>query len=253
MITYHILASGSNGNCTLVQTPDTNILIDVGISLRSVKEKLKTLNLTLEEIDAVLITHEHIDHTRSLKQIPLEKIYSGAGTCSLIAENELQPYTPFSLQDMTIIPIPLSHDCVNGFGYLIHNHVESLVYLTDTGYVAQKNKEYLKNATHYIVECNHDVAMLSQSNRPAYLIRRILSDSGHLNNEQCGEFLASVISHTTKSITLAHLSGEANDPKLALSTVQTILKEYNIDYQHIQIKSASRHCMIKGWDDEKSF
>lgn len=250
MLRYHMLASGSNGNCTLVQTRATNILIDVGIPIRSLKEKLAVFGLTLEEIDAIFITHEHIDHTRSVLQVPMEKVYSGAGTCPLLEGHELYPYQEVKINDMTIMPIPISHDCQNGLGFLIVNQIEKLVYITDTGYIPYKHQELLKGATHYVIESNHDVTMLMQSSRPPYLIRRILSDNGHLNNEQCGEFLANVVTPQTKSIMLAHLSEEANDPKLALDTVQEILLDYQIPIQHIQLKSASRHRLTRGWDDE---
>jgi phosphoribosyl 1,2-cyclic phosphodiesterase len=247
---YYLLASGSNGNCTLIQTKEANILIDVGISLASMKQRLEALGLSLESIDAIFITHEHIDHVRSLPSFPLEKVYSGAGTCPLLDNHILQAYQPFSIKDMTITPIPLSHDCINGFGYVVQNHIERLVYLTDTGYVAAKNQSYIQGATHYVVESNHDVEMLLNSNRPRYLVRRILSDYGHLNNEQCGEMLAKVIDMSTKSITLAHLSEEANDPALALEAVQAIFSDYGIAYHHILMQSASRYRMTRGWEHE---
>lgn len=241
MIKFKVIASGSTGNSTLVQTKETNMLIDVGIPYRTMIQELSLAGLTIEDIDIVLITHEHIDHVRSLKYFPEAKIYSGAGTLMLKNSNVIEPYEKYEYKDLSFLPLPISHDCLNGLGYVIQNHNENLVYITDTGYIPHKHHKHLKGATHYIIEANHDVQMLWESSRPPYLIRRIASDNGHLSNEQCGEFLADVISMNTQTITLAHLSEEANEPELAIKTVKKVLQEQGLTYNHIEIKDAPRY------------
>lgn len=251
MLKYHVLASGSKGNATLVETTKTKIVIDVGVGIKELERKLISLNIDINEIDAFLITHEHIDHIRAIQYIPREKIYTGVGFFPINEENFLYAFMERIIGDMKITPLPISHDSLSGFGFVIKNDVEKLVYITDTGYVSSRNIKYMANATHYIIESNHDIQMLYESGRPHYLIRRILSDNGHLNNEECGEVLAKTIDETTKTVTLAHISEVANEPALALTTVKKILKEYGIEHDQILFQVADQEEITKGWDDEK--
>lgn len=243
---YWTLASGSSGNATLIENNGKTLLIDIGISFASLETKLSDLGFCFEKIDAVLITHEHSDHIKSIKFVELSKLYGSRGTTTLYEENKLDIFNTYLIASFKIIPFPLSHDAVNGIGYIIETDDEKLVYLTDTGYINSKTLQYLKNATHYLFESNHDIKMLMNCKRPMILKKRILSDSGHLSNVDSALNLASLIGNNTVSIMLIHLSEVANDPKLALSELHRVCFSRNVDLSHISINVAARFEISKG-------
>lgn len=248
---FYLLASGSYGNCTLIKTKGKNILVDFGLGIIETKAKLLELGCTLEDIDAVLITHEHSDHIKSIQYLKSDKVYATFETLSSKVNgfNPVKPLSIYEIGGIHIMPVPISHDVRNGVGYIIDDGEERIVYMTDTGYVNRKYYELLKNATHYIFESNHNVDMLLQTSRPFFLKRRILSDEGHLSNEDSGEILARLIGSTTKTIVLAHLSEDANTKELAYATVKEILLEKDIDISNIELKSADRYEITKGREE----
>lgn len=230
-----VLSSGSKGNCTYVETDEAKILIDLGTSSLYVENALKDINVDPEEIDIILLTHTHTDHTAGLKVFLkkysttlylTEKMYEDIKEdikitdCSFI-ENS------FSYKDAYIDYIKTSHDVTDSNGYIIESDSASVVYITDTGYINYKNETKLKNKNIYILESNHDVEMLRNGKYPYHLQQRILSDSGHLSNEECAKYLSRYIGENTKTIFLAHLSDENNSPEVAMKTVVNILKENN--------------------------
>lgn len=230
-----VLSSGSKGNCTYVETDEAKILIDLGTSSLYVENALKDINVDPEKIDIILLTHTHTDHTAGLKVFLkkysttlylTEKMYEDIKEdikitdCSFI-ENS------FSYKDAYIDYIKTSHDVTDSNGYIIESESASVVYITDTGYINYKNEPKLKNKNIYILESNHDVEMLRNGKYPYHLQQRILSDSGHLSNEECAKYLSKYIGKNTKTIFLAHLSDENNSPEVAMKTVVNILKENN--------------------------
>lgn len=245
---FYLLASGSYGNCTLIKANGKNILVDFGLGIIETKTKLFELGCTLEDIDAVLITHEHSDHIKSIQYLKSDKIYATFETLSSKVNgfNQIKPLAIYDICGIHIMPIPISHDVKNGVGYIIDDGNERMIYMTDTGYVNRKYYELLKNADHYIFESNHNVDMLLRTSRPFFLKRRILSDEGHLSNEDCAEILAKLIGSNTKTIVLAHLSEDANTKELAYTTVREILLEKELDISNIEIKSADRYEITKG-------
>ena len=239
-----VLGSGSKGNSTYININNKKILIDVGFSYKQIKEKLSEINVDPKEIDILLITHEHTDHTYGLK-VFFNKVKPELYITKEIAESILDDSyekTNYLLDEIVldgilIKPIPLSHDSITINGYLIENDSESVVYITDTGYINQRYFSYLKNKTYYIIESNHDTEKLIKGPYPEYLQRRILSDKGHMSNELCAGYLRKLIGENTKKVILAHLSQENNSPSLAINTVRTILKENNIEINDLQCAS----------------
>ena len=229
-----ILGSGSKGNSTLLEIKETKILIDVGFSYRSLKEKLSSINVTPQDIDYIFITHDHSDHIYGLSTFL--KMYNPYVYMSpKIAEiyfnkkyNKLRYLKEsFEIKDIKVTLIPTSHDSTDSDGFLIEYLGDSLVYITDTGYIPSKLLSKIKNKKYYIIESNHDIDMLINGSYPPYLQKRILGDSGHLSNELCGMYLSKIIGNNTEKIVLAHLSEENNSASIALKTVSGLLKDAN--------------------------
>jgi len=236
-----VLGSGSKGNSTFIDLGDKKILIDVGFSYKQIKEKLSLINVDPHEIDALLITHDHIDHTYGLKVFlnkvkPTLFITPEVENFCLGTKYENSEYlTDEMIYYGTLIkPIPLSHDALTINGYLIEKDNDSLVYITDTGYINKKNFIYLKNKNYYILESNHDTEMLIKGPYPEYLQRRIISDKGHLSNELCAGYLSRLIGPNTKKVVLAHLSESNNTKELALSTNKKVLEENDIIFDTLE-------------------
>ena len=235
---YYGLCSGSKGNCWIIETESVSVMLDCGFTKKYLLEKMEESGIALEQIDALLITHTHSDHIKQLKSFSYLPVYS---VCDLDLGMRVQPYESFQIKDLKITPLAASHDAEGCCGYLFEENDESLVYLTDTGYVSKGNMEWMKNLDYYILESNHDVEMLMNTNRPFATKSRIYSDQGHLCNEDCAQVLVNVIGSKTKEITLAHLSEDANTPEKALSVVSQCLK----DYKGILQAAKQREC-IKG-------
>lgn len=239
-----VLGSGSKGNSTFIDFGKKKILIDVGFSYKHIKEKLENINIDPHEITDVLITHDHTDHTYGLK-VFLNKVNPTLHTTpeveKLILKESYEKteylMDEFYIDDIFIKVIPTSHDAVTANGFLIEYNNESLVYITDTGYINHRHLVYLQNKTYYIIESNHDTEMLINGPYPEYLQRRILSDKGHLSNELCAGYLSRLIGPDTKKVILAHLSESNNEPNLAIETVENILDENNVDYKEITYAS----------------
>lgn len=238
---YISLCSGSKGNCSIIQHQNTVLMIDCGASQKYIKQRLEEIGIPLEKVDSVLITHDHSDHIRSInlcKSIPLY------GCTPILGVKPLKPLQKTKFKDLMITPLPLSHDSPNTVGYLIEAAQEKLVYMTDTGYVPKRLLDYIDNAEYYFIESNHDTEMLMTSQRPQYVKARIFSDTGHMCNEYCAQLLDQIIGPSTKEITLAHLSEEANKPELALHVVRDRLQNHPLCPDvHIQAAAQFELCI----------
>lgn len=240
---FYSLASGSNGNCFLVDNGNQTILIDVGISYSKIKEKLNSLGYDLSKVDYILITHSHVDHIKSLNSFSMKNVYSAVkvpGLTNVLNKNEVH-----ELGNYKITAFPLSHD-VACCGYKIESNNETLIYLTDTGYVNYKVKPCICNATYYIFESNHDISMLMNSNRPSFLKTRILSDNGHLSNEDASEILVESIGCNTKEIYLAHISKDCNTKKLAYDCLIKSFNNKKYDYSKLKIETLDQEEILEG-------
>lgn len=241
-----VLSSGSKGNTTYIETPETKILIDIGNSLKYIKEKLEGINVLPNELDAILITHTHIDHIKGLKtfenkyKVPVyitEKMYP---YMEYLDNYQIITDTKIKIKDMDIDIIKTSHDTEDSVGYIINNNNKSVVYITDTGYINSKYFDILKNKDIYIFESNHDIEMLNNCSYPFATRQRILSDKGHLSNYDSAKYLSKFIGEKTKYILLAHLSEENNTEELAYQTLIDRLSKEKIKVDNIIITKQNK-------------
>ena len=245
---FDIINSGSKGNATVVFTKEATILIDVGISASIIKEELNKFNKTLNDIDFVLLTHNHTDHIKCVKAFSPKKIYALEGTMPGSLSNILIENKPIKLKDVVVTPFSTSHDAINPCGYIIESENEKLVYMTDTG--VYLSNDLVKNPTYLIIESNHDIQKLLHTNRPMELIQRIMSDYGHLCNEDSAFAAIEIIGDSTKEIVLAHLSEEANTPELALEAYKKVFKYAGVDINKYQVRCANQHIPLIGGNYE---
>lgn len=241
-----VLSSGSKGNTTYIETNQAKILIDAGNSSKYILEKLTSLNVNPSDLDAILITHIHVDHVKGLPVL-LKRI----NPCVYMTE-KMYPYLDyienyhlidtetFDIKDIHIEVIHASHDTEDSLGYIINNEDKSLVYITDTGYINRKYFDLLSNRNFYIMESNHDVEMLNNGKYPFELRQRILSDKGHLSNYDSAKYLAKFIGDKTKYILLAHLSEENNTEELAYKTLTDRLNKENEQVDNIIIATQNK-------------
>lgn len=237
-----VLASGSKGNAIYIETTNAKVLFDVGISLKQIKSRLSKHNIHFNDLDAVFISHEHSDHTKHIVSI-LEKTnaslfinqvsfdYLGEAIKTKIINKKIyfiNKDRKYSINDIVVVPIELSHDSKNIFGFLIKAENENIGIITDTGIVPEKYFALLRKMNILFFESNHDIDMLLNSNRPWHLKQRILSPKGHLSNEECANLLSQIISNETKCVVLSHLSEECNDPSIAYDVNFQVLASTNI-------------------------
>ena len=238
-----VLASGSEGNCTFVETEDVKLLIDIGMNTKYIKDKLAEIGVRPEEIDYIFMTHTHGDHIGALKTFVNK--YNPTVVLTQNMYDELEDLHGYAKTEITsdayivgstiIDNFKTSHDAVDSRGYIISDKNSSLVYLTDTGYLNQRYFEKLYDKNIYIMESNHDPELLINGKYPKWLKSRILSDKGHLSNNAAGFYLSKLIGPHTKRVILAHLSHENNTPEIALDTVKKTLEEYEVQFDDICI------------------
>lgn len=243
---YYVLASGSKGNCSVVESEGQFLIIDCGATKKYLKEAFQKIGIDYNEALALLITHEHSDHIKQVEMFSHLPIYAPCEIRSLPDEIFVEPYTPFVIGPFHITPIALSHDTDDTVGYIITDGIETLVQVTDTGYVSHQNEEMIRNADYYIFESNYDLMMLMRSARPAYLKSRINSDYGHLSNSQSSKVIANIIGPRTKEIVLAHISQECNTRQLAYDTLMDLLNDYGIDHSRYKIHAAGQFEIYAG-------
>ncbi len=251
MIRYVMVSSSSKGNAAFIYSERTLIQVDMGVTLNALKKAISLTPYRLEDIQALLITHEHSDHIKGLslscyKRLKIDT-YAGEGTLkepTHIVEEE----SSFDIGDFTVIPIRTSHDAKHPLGFVFIQGKEKLVYMTDTGYIPEESLPYMENANFYIVESNHDLEMLRESNRPLILKKRIHSKHGHLSNEESARYFADLVGEKTKEITLAHLSLECNTPQKALETWDKVFQERGLSVSKYNLRAAPASEPLLGGD-----
>ncbi len=229
------IASGSSGNCICVGSDECHVLIDAGISGKKIEEGLNSIDLKTEEMQGILITHEHIDHIAGLGVLARRygiPMYATAGTVDAILHTKsvgkideslfhvVCPEVDFIIGDLTIEPIAISHDAAEPVAYKIRQPEKTMAVMTDLGKYDDYIVEKLKDLDVLLLEANHDVHMLQVGSYPYPLKQRILGDRGHLSNELSGQLLGEVLHDNFKAVFLGHLSKENNYPELAYETVR---------------------------------
>lgn len=229
------IASGSSGNCICVGSDNTHLLIDAGISGKRVEAGVQSLDLKCEELEGILITHEHIDHIAGLGVLARRyglPMYGTAGTIDAILHTKsvgkvdetlfhvVEPEIDFEIGDLTIEPIAISHDAADPVAYKIKQPGKSVAVITDLGTYDDAIVSKLQGLDVLLLEANHDVNMLQVGPYPYPLKQRILGDRGHLSNERSGHLLGEVLHDEFKAVVLGHLSKENNYEELAYETVR---------------------------------
>lgn len=251
------IASGSSGNAVYVGTEDTHILVDAGISNRRIEQGLSELGISANDLNALVITHEHSDHVKGLgvflrrHEIPL---YATAGTIRALHENqmldgveyslvhEIHAEHIFSVGGLRLLPFSVDHDAAEPVAYRIMSHQKALAVATDMGHFTDKIIEHLLELDAILLESNHDVRMVEAGAYPYHLKRRILGDFGHLSNENAGKLLGKILHDGLKYVLLGHLSRENNFPELAYETVRCEISNVSrfFDAKDFSIAVASR-------------
>lgn len=247
MIRFINIASGSKGNATLIYNEDTLIQVDMGVPLYRLKEGLSAIGRTIDDIKGVFITHDHSDHIGTLQTIKAVPTYTALGNLPFI-DCIIEPFEELSVGSFKIKVLRTSHDATNPIGFLIYSGDESLLYMTDTGYIPEESLCEMRNHDYYIIESNHDVVMLKRSHRPKALKDRILSDHGHLSNVDSSTYIAGLIGEKTKCIYLAHLSEECNTEDKAIKTYCKTFDRLGIDYPCSKIVPLKQWEMVEGGD-----
>lgn len=247
---YNVISSGSKGNATLVLSKNTVILIDMGISLTRLNEGLTEMRLKIEDITGAIFTHNHSDHINGLRFLSPRILYALKGTLPGSLTNIVELYVPFKIGDFTITAFKTSHDATNPCGYLLDDGEETLVYMTDTGVFIEEALPYIKNPNYLIIESNHDIKMLLNTKRTYELKSRIMSELGHLCNEDSAIATCSIIGNKTKEITLAHLSEEANTPELALAAYVKVFRHFGVRIDDYNLRCANQWTSTIGGHDE---
>jgi phosphoribosyl 1,2-cyclic phosphodiesterase len=247
------LSSGSKGNSIFIGTKNTRILIDAGISAKATQEKLGALGVDLRDIDAILITHEHVDHIRGVSTLATKykiPIFANSDTAHAILETLDQSPKfkifstgeTFEFGDLEIHPFTIQHDTLDPVAFTIRTSNLKLGFCTDLGFVTTLVKNHLKECDYLYIEANHEPSMVHSSPRPMVYKQRVLSRQGHLSNQQCAELLREIAHPDLKHIHLAHLSEECNNPERALSVIQETLDSLKIS---VDLSIAFQHQISK--------
>lgn len=236
---YCPLGSGSKGNCIYVASKTTKILIDAGLTAKATIERLEAINVDINDIDAIVVSHEHSDHIHGIKalvkkySIPVlantetaKGIVEALGFCpkfKIFSTGE-----PFTFGDIYIHSFTVPHDTLDPVMFTFKIDGIKLGICTDLGFATTLVQHQLKDCDFLLLEANHEPDMLEASRRPPFLKQRIKGRSGHLSNADCAKLLCNVAHPQLKHVHLAHLSGECNSHEKAMSVVSSILEEEGI-------------------------
>jgi len=232
------LASGSKGNCLYLETGDTRLLIDIGLSLRETLLRLEGIGVDAARIDAVLVTHEHIDHIRSVGSfarkfgtpvfVTLPVHARAEKYLNKTRVREFEAGTRISFRDVEIDPFPITHDACDPVGFVFNSREGRCGSATDLGIVTRLVREKLRGCRALNLESNHDVGMLMNGPYPWELKQRIKSRHGHLSNEDSLELLHELAHDGLEVLVMAHLSEVNNHPDHVVRSTQSFLRDQNV-------------------------
>lgn len=241
---FSVLASGSTGNAFYIESEKQKLLVDAGLSGKQMDRLFEKINVDPSELSGILVTHEHSDHIKGLGVLARKyrlPVYANEKTWKAMENKigklsvdqkflfEMEQVKTFG--DIDVESFGVSHDAANPMFYVFHHEGKKVALVTDLGYVSERIKKTVEKADAYIFEANHDVEMLRMGRYPWSVKRRILSDSGHVSNEDSGLALADIIDNNTERVYLAHLSLDNNMKDLARMSVGNILRERGIEVE----------------------
>lgn len=237
MFEYCSLVSGSSGNCHFIKTSQASILIDVGISARRVVKGLEEIGESMEDVDAIFISHIHSDHTRGLEVLAKNygfMIYGRVETLeslNVASKRRMRVLNgPVDLEGLLVESFELPHDAPSTLGFKLSYEEKILSIATDLGYMPDEVMEMILPSDFLVLEANHDEELVRMGPYPYSLKRRILGEFGHLSNEAAGRVISQIYKEheRLRFVMLAHLSEKNNYPELAKMSVEKVLKEEGI-------------------------
>jgi phosphoribosyl 1,2-cyclic phosphodiesterase len=246
-----ILGSGSAGNSIYIAGDGGSFLIDAGLSRKELEGRLASVGAALSEIEAVLISHEHHDHTRGLAVLCRSHgapVYVNRQTASVIIQKGIPAEqlrffrngSEFAVGGMTVHPFPVPHDASDPVGFVVCAGEMRVGIVTDCGHPSETVKRMLRGCNALVIEANHDPDLLNNGPRHVSLKERIRSDVGHLSNDTAAELLSEIVSEELSDVFLAHLSEECNSPDLALAAVERAMRETGFGHVNVRLTYADR-------------
>ena len=236
------LFSGSSGNSIYISAGGVRLLVDAGMSAARVEAHLREIGVDIRDIDAILVTHEHVDHIRGLGVLCRKyglPVYANEGTWDgiLLRDSSIplrcvrtfDTGEDFYIGGVNVHPFPIPHDANAPVGYSFDCQGLRCAVATDLGHICEGWLSAVTGCQALVLEANHDVEMVNRGPYPAHLKRRILGKKGHLNNEDCAKALLSLVKSGTRAVFLSHLSLDNNLPELAYNTVCGALREAGYD------------------------
>lgn len=253
MFQFCSLYSGSTGNCSLVQSDTTKILVDAGESSKKIVEALNSINIDANSIDGIIITHEHSDHVKGLGTFSSKfnvPVYANIETWNAmlkqkekVSKNNIKTFTfnKFSIGDIEIDPFSIPHDAANPCGFNLYHDDKKMSIATDIGHIDSKIINHLSNSCFLLLEANYEPEVLKCSPYPYMLKQRIKGPNGHLSNIDAGKTISYLANHGLNKVMLGHLSKENNFPELAYKTVVENLMENNLSENSLRLSVADRY------------
>ena len=253
MLNFCSLYSGSSGNCLYVESDNTRLLIDAGVSLKKIECGLETLNVDPSSLDGILVTHEHSDHIQSLGSLSRKynlPVFANSETFDAmpkqtdkISSENIKRFNTkerFSIKDIEVSPFSIPHDAANPCGFNIFNKSDKISIATDIGHMTSEILKQLENSQFILLESNYDTEVLKCSKYPYLLKKRIAGPNGHLSNEVASKVINYLLQGNLKTAMLGHLSKESNFPELAYQTVVDELINSGTDVSKLNLSVANR-------------
>ena len=253
MFEFCSLFSGSSGNSLFVQTEKTKLLVDCGESAKKITNSLSDIDINIEDIDAILVTHEHIDHVKSLGTLSKKyniPVYANIETLNAMPEqvNKIKAENihlfdfskDFDIKDLHIHAFSIPHDAANPCAFNIYKGNKKMSIATDIGHVTPEILKNLEKSSFLLLEANYDSNILKCSPYPYHLKERISGPYGHLSNNAAGETVSHLMNSGLQTVMLGHLSRENNFPELAYKTVMEELIDNKISEKDLKLSIATR-------------
>ena len=259
MFNFCSLYSGSSGNSLFVETKNTKILIDAGVSCKKIETALNDINIDPKSLDGILVTHEHIDHVQALGTLSKKfnlPVFVNQETLDAMPKqrdkisdkniNIFKLSDKFEIGDLIIKPFSIPHDAANPCGFSLYKDDKKISVATDIGHMTNDILKNLEESLFVMLESNYDPEVLKCSSYPFSLKSRIAGPSGHLSNEMAGKTISFLLKSGLKNAMLGHLSKESNFPELAYKTVieELIANNYNENSLMLSVASRDTHSKL---------